>query len=259
MALRFIVAALPAVFLPRPAVPWPRMVAVAMTLFFGQFALLFTGMAVGMPPGLASVVTQSQAFFTVLIAAAALGERPTTRQGSGILIAFAGLAVIAFTVGSNGVTVAGLLLTLGAALSWGAGNVLLRGVGKGDMLAMVVWLSLIPAVPMLGLSWAVEGQSAILQALAGAGWIGYGAVLYLAVVATLVGYGIWGSLLRLYPAATVVPFALLAPIFGAVSATLIYGESFGPRRLVGMVLILLGLAVVALPMPRALRVIRSWW
>ena len=247
VVLRFVVAVLPLPFLPRPAVPWPRMLAIGATLFTGQFALLFTGMAVGMPPGLASVTLQAQAFFTMLIAAVVLHERPRPRQLVGILIAFLGLAAISTTVGSTGVTTAGLLLTLAAAVSWAVGNVLLRGLGKVDMLALIVWLSLIPPVPMLGLALAVDGPAALLHALAVTGWVGYGAVLYIGVVSTLVGYGLWGFLLKRYTTITVAPFALLAPIFGAVSAALVYGESFGPIRLAGMVLILLGLAVVALP------------
>ncbi len=247
VVLRFVVAVLPLPFLARPAVPWPRMLAIGMTLFTGQFALLFTGMAVGMPPGLASVTLQAQAFFTMLIAAVVLHERPRPRQLVGILIAFAGLVAISTTVGSSGVTTAGLLLTLAAAASWGIGNVLLRGVGKVDMLALIVWLSLIPPVPMLGLALAMDGPAALLHALAVTGWVGYGAVLYIGVVSTLVGYGLWGFLLKRYTTITVAPFALLAPIFGAVSAALVYGESFGPGRFVGMALILVGLAVVALP------------
>ena len=247
VVLRFVVAVLPLPFLPRPAVSWPRMLAIGATLFTGQFALLFTGMAVGMPPGLASVTLQAQAFFTMLIAAVVLHERPRPRQLVGILIAFVGLAAISTTVGSSGVTTTGLLLTLAAAVSWAIGNVLLRGVGKVDMLALIVWLSLIPPVPMLGLALAMDGPAALLHALAVTGWVGYGAVLYIGVVSTLVGYGLWGFLLKRYTTITVAPFALLAPIFGAVSAALVYGESFGPVRLVGMALILLGLAVVALP------------
>ena len=253
VALRFLVAALPAALLPRPAVPWPRLLAVALTLFIGQFALLFTAMAVGMPPGLASVALQSQAFCTVLIAALVLRERPTPRQILGTLVAFAGLLAIGSTVGSGGVTAAGLLLTLGAALCWGAGNVLLRGVGKVDMLGLMVWLSLIPPVPVFALSWAMEGRAAVVGALVNMTWLGAGAVLYIAMISTLVGFGLWGALLKRYPASTVAPFSMLVPLFGAASAALVYGERFGPGRLVGMALILVGLAVVALPLPAALR------
>ncbi len=120
-AMRFALAALPAVVLPRPRVPWPRMVAIAGTLFVGQFAFLFCGMQDGMPPGLASVLTQLQAVVTVLLGALVLREAPRRRQAAGLSVAVLGLACIGATVGSGGVTLTGLVLTLAAAASWGAG------------------------------------------------------------------------------------------------------------------------------------------
>jgi len=112
---------------------------------------------------------------------------------------------------------------------------------------MMVWLSLIPPLPLLGLAWAIDGRTALLTAIANTGWLGVGAVLYIAVLSTLVGFGIWGSLLKRYPRARLAPFSLLVPLFGAASAALVYGETFGPGRLAGMALILAGLGVVALP------------
>lgn len=245
-ALRFVVASLPALVLPRPRIGWGRMTAIAGALFVGQFAFLFTGMAAGMPAGLASIVLQVQAFFTILIAAAVLRERPGPRRIAGSLIAFAGLAVIATTTG-GGVTPMGLALTIAAALCWATGNVLLRGAGKVDMLAMAVWLSLVPPLPLAGLAVTLEGVGAVAHAFSHIGWLGFGAVLYLGVPTTIVGYALWGHLLKLYPAATVAPFSLLVPVFGAGSAALVLGERFGPDRLAGMALILVGLAVLALP------------
>lgn len=247
-ALRFVVAALPAVMLARPRVGWGRMAAIAGVLFVGQFAFLFTGMAAGMPAGLASIVLQVQAFFTILIAAAVLRERPGPRRVAGSVIAFVGLAVIAATVGGS-VTVAGLALTLAAALCWAIGNVLLRDAGPVDMLAMVVWLSLVPPLPLAALAVALEGAGPVAHALGHIGWLGLGAVLYMGVPTTIAGFAIWGQLLKLYPATTVAPFSLLVPVFGAASAALVLGERFGPARLAGMALILVGLAVLALPAP----------
>jgi O-acetylserine/cysteine efflux transporter len=247
-ALRFVVAGLPALWLPRPKVPVGRMVLIGAFLFVGQFALLFTGMAVGMPPGLASVTAQSQAFLTGLFAAAILRERPTRRAVAGMAVAFSGLALIGTTVGGGGVTGAGLALCLGSAASWGLGNVLLRGAGTspGGPLAFMSWLSLVPILPLLGLSLALEGPAAVGHALANPSWGGIAGVLYVAIVATTLGYGIWGFLMSRYPATTVAPFALLVPITGAASSALFTGESFGPARLAGMALVLAGLGVTAL-------------
>jgi O-acetylserine/cysteine efflux transporter len=245
-ALRFVIAALPVAFLPRPPVSWATLVTIGLTLFTGQFLFQFFGIASGMPPGLASVVVQTQAFFTVLFAAVSLGERPARRQVIGMVAALAGVLLIALTVGQN-LTAMGLALGLMSAVSWGIGNVLLKRVGRVDMLGLVVWLSLIPPLPALALSMALDGPAALGRALAGSSWLGLAAVLYLGSVATTCAYALWGSLLRRYPTATVAPFALLVPFVAALSTWMVFGERFGPVRLAGMAFVLLGLVLVALP------------
>jgi O-acetylserine/cysteine efflux transporter len=244
-ALRFILAASPALFLPRPKIPWRTMIAIGATLFVGHYAFLYPAMAIGMPAGLASIAIQIQAFFTMAIAAFALGERPGWRSITGAAIAFLGLALIASTVGGDIKPIA-FALTMAAALSWAAGNVLLRGAGNHDMLATIAWLSLIPPLPLLAMSLAIEGPTEIAHALSHVGWLGIAAVLYMAFASNVFGFGSWGHLLKLYPAATVAPFSLLVPIFGMSSAALFLGESFGWQRLAGAALILAGLAIVAL-------------
>jgi O-acetylserine/cysteine efflux transporter len=244
--LRFTIAALPALFLPKPAVRWSMLIAIGLTLFVAQFALLFPAMAVGMPPGLASIAIQVQAFITIGIAAFVLRESPTPRQILGGAVAFAGLALIATTVGANGVTGPGLMLALGSAAFWAMGNVLLRRVGKVDMLPMISWLSIVAPLPLLLLSLTLEGPEKITAAIAGANWLTIGAVLYIAIISTTFGYAVWGHLLKLYPAATAAPFSLLVPVSGTLSAALLLGESFGPVRLAGMALILAGLAALVI-------------
>jgi O-acetylserine/cysteine efflux transporter len=246
-ALRFVVAALPVFFLPRPPLPWIKLTAVGLALFVGQFGFLFSGMANGMPAGLASVTLQSQAFFTVVIATLIYGERPNRRQWGGIGVALAGLAVIGATAGTDGFTLQGLVLVIAAALSWAIGNVLLRSCPKMEMLPAMVWLSLVPPLPLFGLSLLIEGPHAITLALMSVSWAGIGSIAYLAVVATLIGFGIWGQLIKQYPVSTVAPFSLLVPIFGTLAAALLLGERFSAQRLCGMVLVVAGLAGLALP------------
>lgn len=253
-SLRFALAAMPLLILPRPAIPWRLMIAIAATLFLGQFVFLLTGMTVGLPPGLASIVLQTQAFFTIALAAFLLRERPSPRQLIGLTVAFGGLALIGATVtGQPGdVTVAGLLLCLVAALSWATGNILLRRAPPVDLLPLVSWLSLIVAGPFLILSLIFEGREAIGAALSQIDAVRIGAVLYLAFIATITGYSLWGLLLRAYPASTVAPFSLLVPVFGMASAALVVGERFGPLRFGGAALLLLGLAIIVLaPKTRA--------
>jgi O-acetylserine/cysteine efflux transporter len=234
------------VALARPRTAWRVLIPVGLTLFMGQFLLQFFGIAAGMPPGLAAIVVQTQALFTIVFAALALGERPGRREWTGGALALAGLALIALTVGRD-LTATGFLLTGLSAVSWGVGNVLVKRLPPVDMLGLMVWLSLIPPLPSLALSLAVDGPRAFGTALASSSWLGRGAALYLGLIATVLAYAIWGGLLRRYPAATVAPFALLIPFVAAYASSLAFGERFGPLRLAGMALVLAGLGVIVVP------------
>jgi O-acetylserine/cysteine efflux transporter len=198
-----------------------------------------------MPPGLAAIVVQMQALFTILFAALALREWPSRRQCTGMVLALAGLAVIATTVGHD-LTTVGLGLTLVSAVSWGIGNILVKRVGQVAVLDLVVWLSLVPILPALLLSLWLDGSAGLARAVAHMSWMGVAAVVYLGLIATVFAYAIWGDLLRRYPAAVVTPFALLAPCVAAYASALTFGEHFGPRRFGGMALVLLGLGVIVL-------------
>lgn len=245
--LRFLVAGLPVLLVKPPKVPFPQLIAISLALFVGQFGFLFPGMTAGYPPGLASLTLQVQGFFTVILATMVLGERPKPRNIIGLIIAFAGLALIATTVGSNGVTLTGLALILAAALSWATGNVLLRGAGKVDMFALTAWISAIAVLPLAILSLVFEGINADWAAIAAPTWAGIGAIAYVSIPTTVIGYWIWAELFKHYPAAMVAPFSLLTPITGALSAWLLLGERFGSLRLGGMALILAGLVVNTVP------------
>lgn len=247
--LRFLIACAPILFLPRPRIPWSMLISIGLTMFAGQFLLQFFGIANGMPPGLASVVSQTQGMFTVLLAMVMLGERPTGRQLAGMIAGVIGLAMIGLTVG-HGLTMIGLMLLLASAISWSIGNVLLKRLPPVDMLHLVVWLSIVPPLPALVLSSLLDGPLALPKALAGASWLAIGATLYLGVISTVVAYAIWARLLHLYSTALVTPFALLAPCVGALSSAIVFGERFGPLRLAGMTAILFGLAIVLLPLDR---------
>jgi O-acetylserine/cysteine efflux transporter len=245
-ALRFLIASIPVMLVPRPPIAWPALLAIGLTLFTGQFLFQFFGIASGLPPGLASVIVQTQAFFTVLFAAVVLGERPSRRQVVGMVAALVGVLLIAATIGES-LSAVGLGLGIASAVSWGVGNVLLKRVGPVDMLRLVVWLSLIPPLPSLALSLAVDGPAALARAVPNSSWPGLGSALYLGLVATVLAYAVWGDLLRRYPAATVAPFALLAPLVAALASSAVLGERFGEARLAGMGFVLLGLVLTALP------------
>ena len=247
--LRFAVASGAVAFFPRPAIGWGRLVALGLFLYAGQFVFQFFGIAAGMPAGLAAVAVQTQALFTVLLAAVVLGERPTRHQAGGIAIAAVGLGVLALTVGGD-VTARGLALTLLSALSWAVGTLLLKRAPATDAAGLAAWLSLVPPLPALALVLAVDGAGALPRALAGAPWVALVAAAYLGLAATVLAYAIWGVLLRRHPAAAVAPFALLVPVIGMAASAALLGERFGTLRLAGIGLVLAGVGLIALAPPR---------
>jgi O-acetylserine/cysteine efflux transporter len=247
-ALRFAVVAVAAPFLPRPNIPWAMLIGVGLTIFAGQFLLQFFGIVLGMPAGLTAVVVQTQALFTVLFAVLWLKELPRVQQIIGMLVAFAGLLMIGLTLGA-GIPAVAFALTLASALSWACGNILVKRLPKVNMLHLMVWASLVPPLPALLVSFAVDGPGAFVSAFQHASWLGLLAPVYLGLLASVFAYAIWGSLLQRYSAGAVAPFALLAPAVGAAVSALVTGETFNAVRLAGMGCMLLGLAIVAVPLP----------
>ncbi|MFT6430050.1 MAG: O-acetylserine/cysteine efflux transporter [Halopseudomonas sp.] len=242
-AMRFALVVFPAIlFVKRPQVPWRWLLAYGLTISLGQFAFLFSAMAVGMPAGLASLVLQSQAFFTLLFAAMFIGERVRVANLLGLVVAAAGLSMIGMQV-DRIMTLAGFLLTICAASMWALGNVITRRIGKVNLVGLVVWGNLVPALPFLALSWWLEGPAAIKGALSGFGLESMLVLVYLAFGATLLGYSIWGRLLSRYPASQVAPFSLLVPVVGLTSASLLLGDRLGQWQMIGAVLVMLGLLI----------------
>jgi len=242
-ALRFTLAAFPAVFfIKRPQLSLRWLLTYGLTISFGQFAFLFSAMYVGMPAGLASLVLQAQAFFTLGLASVFLHERFRAQNIVGLVVAAAGLALIGMQ-GGHTMTVAGFLLTLCAAVSWALGNIVTKRVGKVDLVGLVVWASLIPPLPFFALSYVFEGPRQIAAALSGISASSMFAVVYLAFVATLLGYGLWSRLLSLYPASQVAPFSLLVPIIGLASASLLLGEQLSAAQIAGAAFVIMGLVI----------------
>jgi O-acetylserine/cysteine efflux transporter len=218
------------------------MLAYGLTISLGQFAFLFTAMKYGMPAGLASLVLQSQAFFTLFFAAMFLGERIRAANLLGLVIAACGLALIGAQSGL-GMTLSGFVLTICAASMWALGNIVTRKVGKVNLVGLVVWGSLVPPLPFLVLSLWLEGPQVIETALRGIGWQTILVLAYLAFGATILGYGVWSRLLSRYPANQVAPFSLLVPVVGLTSASVLLGERLGTWQLGGALLVMIGLAV----------------
>jgi O-acetylserine/cysteine efflux transporter len=238
-ALRFSLVALALPFVPRPGVPARYVVAVGVFLSAGQFSLLFVGIDQGMPAGLASLVLQLQAAFTVGLAVLLLGERPRPAQLAGGALALGGIGMIA-AGRASAVPLGALALTVGAAASWGIGNVATRSARSANPLGLLVWSSLIPPLPLLSLSLLTERGEAV--ALDASGVL---ALLYVVVLSTLLGFGVWAWLLGRHPASEVAPFTLLVPVVGIATAWIALAEVPTAAELAGAAVVLGGLALTS--------------
>ncbi len=247
-AVRFALAFLPAAFfIRRPAVPWRLLAAYGLLIGCGQFGLLYLALQGLIAPGLASLVVQTQVFFTIglvlLFEARGSSERPQPYQFVALALAVAGLVLIGWRSDAAGGTPLGIAMVLAAALAWAGGNLAGRRMGRADMLGVVVWSSAFAVLPLAALSLVFEGPGLVAARLAHAGPLQVAAVLWQSVGNTLFGYAVWGWLLARHPAATITPWALGVPVFGLASAALVLAEPMPAWKLAACALVIGGLAL----------------
>lgn len=248
VVLRFALIAIPTLVL----VPWPR-IPVRWWLLYGtgfgilQFLFLYWGMAAGMPAGLASLVLQCSAPFTVVLGTALLRERLSTRQVVGILVAVAGLTVVGVQRWESAALLP-FLLTLAGGLGWAFGNLGNRLASAANPTAnplhLVLWMSVVPPLPMLAVSLATEGPARIGASLATlnstVGWLALAGLAYTILLGTLLGSGLWTYLMSRHPASRVAPYSMLVPVVGLSAAWLLLGEQPSAAELVGSALVAAG-------------------
>lgn len=248
VGLRFAILVPLIAVLPRPT-GWGPILAVGLFINTGQFAFLFSAMEADVSAGLASLILQSQAPITIVLAALIFGERVGRLQAAGIALACLGLGLFGVAGGGN-VTPLGVALVLCGALSWSCGNLVLRRLGPLNVTALFVWASLVPPLPMLAASAAFEsggfGTAAPFQTIGALSLTGWLAVAYVAFVSTVLGFSIWGALLARHAAATITPFALLIPVVGLSVAAMVLGETVSPTEAMSALVVLAGLALAVL-------------
>ncbi|ULH14760.1 EamA family transporter [Deinococcus sp. KNUC1210] len=240
-ALRFTLAALPAVFfVRRPAVPLKLLVGYGLTVGVVQFGLLYVAVQLGLSAGLASLLMQMQAFLTALLSAWLLKERLLPNQIAGMGLAFVGMALI----GASGSHQGGVLsfgLVLLAALGWAFSNLQVRQAGGADVIGLVVWSSLVSPLPLLLGSGLLSGWGPTLHALTHGSLGFWGGVAFMGYFNTVLGFGLWSRLIQQYGAARVAPLSLMVPVFGLLSSALYFHETFPALKVAAALLVFAGL------------------
>lgn len=244
VAIRFALIAVPTMlFVPRPHVPWRWLIGYGLGFGTIQFFGLYLGMHLGFPTGLSSLVLQSSAPFTVILGALLLRERLSGRRIVGVAAASAGLAIVGLSYGVSAPLGPFLLVVLGG-LGWAFGNLASRQAKTDKPLHLVLWMSVVPPLPMFALSLAVEGPERIGDAFATSlhadaipAWIG---LAYTIILGTLLGSGLWVWLMARHPASTVAPFSMLVPVVGIATSALVLGERPSVWQLLGGALVVGG-------------------
>lgn len=240
-AVRFGLSALPWIFfMARPKAPLKMIIGYGLFNFASQFGLLFTGLHLGLSPGLASLILQVQVFFSIGLAFLFFQDRPSMFKIAGSLISFIGIGIVAVHV-DQGSTFIGLILMLLAAFSWAMGNMFTKKINSESPLALVVWGNLFAFPFMAAVSFFFEGPEVIVSSLSHASWATIGAVFYIVYMSTHVGYGAWGFLMKSYSTSAVVPFTLLIPVVGFVSSAIYLGEDLPFWKLSASLFIIGGL------------------
>lgn len=244
VALRFAIIAAPTILLvPRPDVPLRWLVGYGLGFGTVQFIGLYLGMAMGFPAGLASLVLQASAPFTVVLGALLLDERVGLTQRVGIAVAVGGLVLVGLSRTTVTSVLPFVLVVLGG-LGWAFGNLCSRLARAPKPLHLTLWMSVVPPLPMLVLSLLVEGPARIASSLgtsvsaaAAPAWVG---LAYTVLLGTVVGSGIWVWLMARHPAGVVAPYSLLVPVVGILTAWLVLGERPTAIELLGGVNVIAG-------------------
>jgi O-acetylserine/cysteine efflux transporter len=258
---RYLLAVVPLVLVIRPPrLHWKWVVLYGLLQGVGQFGFLFTALMVGMTASLASVLMQTQVFFTALFGFVLLREKPGRPLQLGLMLAALGLACFGMNYVAPGAasatTMWGFLLNLCSAAMWAASNIVARKAqqasGSFNALGFVVWASLVPIVPFVLLSFWFDPPASRWHWM-DAAWSSWVAVAFLGWIATVAAYGMWTALLKRHPANRVAPFSLGVPVVGLAAGMLVLGETVSGWQWAGIVLVVAALACVMLGPSIALR------
>ncbi|NIA68611.1 EamA family transporter [Pelagibius litoralis] len=248
MTLRFLlVAALLLPFAKLPRGQWLPLFGISFTLGILHFSFMFTGL-ITLDAATAAIAIQLQVPFAALLAAFFFNDKLGWRRGFAMLLAFAGVAVIAGEPRLDGQYTA-LGFVIFAACMWSVANVQIKRLGQIDGFTLNAWISVF-AMPQLALASLLleDGQWAALQQ---ANFWAYFAIVYQAVAVVVIGYGAWYWMLRRYQMNQIMPAMLLIPVFGVLSGIVFLGETLTANLVIGGLLTVGGVGIIILRRPKA--------
>lgn len=253
-AVRFALVALCTLpwLLPAPK-PTLRLIFVALMMGGGNFALLFIGLKTASPSA-AAIVVQLGVPITTVLSMFMLGEKVRWRRGIGMALTLAG-AVVVMWHGSGMSMSLGLWLVAAAAFAGSLGAVMMKQMEGIRPLQFQAWVGFSSFFPLAALSALIETDQAPL-ALA-AGWPFVAAVVFSAVVVSVVGHTLYYGLIQKYEATLISPLTLMTPLATIGMGVAITHDHFDLRMAIGATLALLGVLIIALRPNRVMPLLMS--
>jgi O-acetylserine/cysteine efflux transporter len=241
--IRFTLCALPALFfIKKPDVPWRYIIGYGLVFGIGLWGLVNLGIKAGLSAGIASLLLQFSAFFTILLGSVVFKESLTRYQIAGFALASTGLLSIVF-ITDGSVTFSGTLLVLAGAIAWSIANIIIKRSATKQIFAFLVWSSAFSPLPLFLLDWLVNGSNGYTALVSHVDYRAVLSILFQVYPNTLFGYWVWNSLLKQYPISTVAPLSLLVPVFGILGSMVIFGEAISSLKILALLLIISGLVV----------------
>ena len=241
--IRFALAAIPMVFIvKRPTVRFGYVIAYGLIFGVGMWGLINYGISVGVAPGIASLIIQFSAFFTIGWGSILFGEKIRPAQIIGAIFALFGLlGVMSAQKGLH--QILGISLIIFSAVAWSLGNVVIKKSKVKEIFSFTVWASIFPPIPLLLWAWTSSDGVAFQQSWNNLSWAGLLSIIFQVYIATHFAYWGWNTLVKIYPVSVVAPLSLLIPVFGIITSVFILGERVSAIELISVILIIFGLAI----------------
>lgn len=237
--LRYTLIIVPLIFfIRRDSLPWSLIIKIGTSLGIFTFTLAFIGIKLGVDAGLVSLLMQLQVVFTLLLSWIILKEPPTINQSIGVLISVIGVGVLVWNT-EDYTTFVGVLFVLFGALFSGITKIIMKQAGNYNTFHLMVWMSVIPPIPLLLLSFIFETNQ--LSSLMSISYATIFALVFNAFVSTIIGFGTLGYLIKLYSPNQIAPYAFLVPVFGILFGFLFANEDLNLVGVIASVFIFTGL------------------
>ncbi len=247
MAFRFTVTAIIFVWFVKP--PWPMMSRIFLLASVGatlQYGLVFGGLKY-LDASTTVLLVQLEVPYLILLGVLFLKERLILRKVLGIILSFGGVFLIAGEPRLNDAYFAIGMVMAGGVL-WAIGQILARNLGnKLDGFTLIIWIAVFAAPELFLISWYFEKEQ--LEAIRDATINVWATVIYLGVVMTTLAYTIWYKLLATYQVNQVAPYLLLIPVFSILGSVLVLGETVTTSLITGGVIVMAGVAIIAIEKP----------